>query len=218
MIEIHKITDALQYFDGLKAIVFDLDDTLYSEKEYVKSGYSAVSQMLPQIKNAEAKLWKAFEEKKSAIDELLLSEGIYSDELKQKCLEAYRFHQPSIHLYDGVAEMLTLLRKRGLLLGIITDGRPEGQWAKIKALKLAEYTDKIIVTDELGGVEYRKPNKKAFVLLRELFDVQFSEMCYVGDNIKKDFIPCEQLDIKPIYFVNEDGLYFDFNRTNTDTK
>lgn len=207
MIEIQKITDILQHLDGLKAVVFDLDDTLYSEKEYVKSGYFAVSQMLPQIKNAEAKLWKLFEDKKSAIDELLISEGIYSDELKQKCLETYRSHLPAIHLYDGAAEMLALLRKRGLLLGIITDGRPEGQWAKIRALKLTQYINHIIVTDELGGVEYRKPNKKAFVLLKELFNVRFSEMCYVGDNIKKDFIPCEQLDIKPIYFVNKDGLY-----------
>lgn len=216
MIEIHKITDVLLHLDGLKAIVFDLDDTLYGEREYVKSGYFAVSQMFPQIKNAEAKLWQAFEKKKSAIDELLLSEGIYSDELKQKCLEVYRYHQPTIHLYDGVVEMLTLLRKQGLLLGIITDGRPEGQWAKITTLKLTEYVDQIIVTDELGGVEYRKPNKKAFMLLKELFDVQFSEMCYVGDNIKKDFIPCEQLDIKPVYFVNKDGLYFDFSYSNKD--
>ena len=216
MIEIHKITDVLLHLDGLKAIAFDLDDTLYSEKEYVKSGYSAVSQMLPQIKNAEAKLWQAFEKKKSAIDELLLSEGIYTDELKQKCLEVYRYHQPTIHLYDGVAEMLMLLRKQGLLLGIITHGRPEGQWAKITALKLTEYVDQIIVTDELGGVKYRKPNKKAFMLLKELFDVQFSQMCYVGDNIKKDFIPCEQLDIKPAYFVNKDGLYFDFSYSNKD--
>lgn len=211
MIEIQKITDVLQHLAGLKAVVFDLDDTLYGEKEYVKSGYSAVSQMLPQVKNAETKLWKAFEEKKSAIDELLFTEDIYSDELKQKCLEVYRHHQPNIQLYKGVAEMLTQLHEQGFAIGIITDGRPEGQWAKIKALKLNKYVDHIIVTDELGGVEYRKPNKKAFELLKELLNVQFSEMCYVGDNIRKDFIPCEQLGIKSVYFVNEDGLYFDFS-------
>ena len=208
MIEINKITDVLQYLDGAKAIIFDLDDTLYSEKEYVKSGYSAVSQMLPHQKNAESKLWKAFEEKKSAIDELLLSEGIYSDKLKQKCLEAYRFHQPTIHLYDGVAEMLALLRKRGFLLGIITDGRPEGQKAKIKALNLAELVDCIIITDELGGIEFRKPNEKAFCEMQKKLNVPFEKMVYIGDNIKKDFIAPQRLGMQSILFLNSDGIYY----------
>lgn len=208
MVEIHAITEVRQHIDRIKAVVFDLDDTLYSEKEYVKSGYKAVADMLSQTEDAESKLWKAFEQKKSAIDELLLSEGIYSDELKQKCLEVYRHHQPDIHLYDGVSEMLAELKKQGYLLGIITDGRPEGQRAKIKALDLERYVKHRIVTDELGGIEYRKPNEKAFVLLKEQFGVEFSEMCYVGDNITKDFIACEMLGIQPIWFKNTDGLYY----------
>lgn len=207
MIEIQKITDVMQHLNGLKAVVFDLDDTLYNEKEYVKSGYCAVSLMLPQFKDAEAKLWKAFEEKKSAIDVLLIAEGVYTEELKQKCLEAYRFHQPDIHLNKGAAEILANLREQGYLIGIITDGRPEGQWAKIKALGLDEYVDHIIVTDELGGVEYRKPNEKAFELMKEQLGVEFSEMCYVGDNISKDFIASQKLGIRPIWFRNTEGLY-----------
>ncbi len=207
MIEIHKITEVIQHLDGLKAIVFDLDDTLYSEKEYIKSGYSSVSQILPEAENAEKKLWKAFEEKKSAIDELLLTEGIYSDELKQKCLETYRRHIPNIHLYDGVAEMLSDLRNRGLSIGIITDGRPEGQQAKIKALSLKQYIDHIIITDTLGGVKYRKPNEKAFLLMKERLGVEYYEICYIGDNVSKDFIAPQRLGMKCIWFNNADGIY-----------
>ncbi len=208
MIEIQNIIEVMQHLDGLKAIVFDLDDTLYDEKEYVKSGYKAVAEMLPQIEDAESKLFKAFEQKKSAIDEILVSEGVYSDELKQKCLEVYRYHQPNIHLYDGIADMLMQLRKQSFLLGIVTDGRPEGQKAKIKALDLERYVDHIIVTDELGGVEYRKPNEKAFILMKEQFGIEYNEMCYVGDNIKKDFIAPEKLGMKSIWFRNKDGLYY----------
>jgi len=208
MIEIQNITDIEQHLNGLKAIVFDLDDTLYSEKEYVKSGYAAVAQVLPMVKNAEEKLWKAFEEKKSAIDELLHSEDIYSEELKQKCLEAYRFHFPSIHLYDKVAEMFRFLRQKGLLIGIITDGRPEGQRAKIKALGLDNLVDYIIITDELGGAKYRKPNEKAFVIMKDQLLVEYNEMCYVGDNIRKDFIAPEMLGMRYIWFRNMDGLYY----------
>ncbi len=207
MIEIRNITDVMQHLDGLKAIIFDMDDTLYSEKEYVKSGYKAVADILPEIDHADAKLWKAFEEKKSAIDSLLLSEGIYSDALKQKCLEVYRYHHPNIHLYDGVAEMLVTLRAQGFAIGIITDGRPEGQRAKIDALDLKRYADHIIVTDELGGIEYRKPNERAFVLMKEQFCVEYAEMCYIGDNTNKDFIAPYRLGMQSIWFHNRDGLY-----------
>ncbi len=207
MIEVQNPTDVMQYLNNLKAIVFDLDDTLYGEKEYVKSGYSAVSQILPEVENCKEKLWKAFEEKKSAIDELLQTEGIYSDELKQKCLEVYRHHKPTIYFYDGVSEMLIKLRKQGFYIGIITDGRPEGQWAKIKSLKLDEYVDHIVVTDELGGIEYRKPNEAAFLLMRKLMNVEFSQMCYVGDNTQKDFIAPNRLGMRTIWFNNRDGLY-----------
>lgn len=193
MIEITSITEIRNHLQSLKAIVFDLDDTLYGEKEYVRSGYRAIAATLPQVEQMEEKLWQAFEQKKSAIDEILKSEGIYTKELKQKCLSVYRFHQPEIHFYEGVKELLVQLCADGYKLGIITDGRPEGQNAKIKALGLDELVDHIIVTDELGGMEYRKLNKEAFVRMQKQFDVNYSEMCYVGDNIKKDFVAPEQL-------------------------
>jgi len=43
--------------------------------------------------------------------------------------------------------------------------------------------------------------------MREIFDVKFSEMCYVGDNSKKDFIAPDMLGIRSIRLKNSDGLY-----------
>ena len=207
MIEIFDILEAKEYIDGLKAVIFDMDDTLYGEKEYVRSGYRQIAQILPQVENAEEKLWSLFEEKKPAIDELLKQEGIDSEELKQECIRTYRYQKPVIHLYEGVEMLLKELRSRGFLLGIITDGRPEGQRAKIVALGLETLVDEIIVTDELGGTEFRKPNPAAFQKMKEKMDVEYKEMCYIGDNIKKDFIAPEQLGMRTIWFKNKDGLY-----------
>lgn len=207
MIEIQNVTEIMQHLEGMKAIIFDLDDTLYGEKEYVRSGYRAVAKLLPQVQDAEQKLWTAFENKKSAIDDVLVSEGVYTDELKQHCLEIYRYHQPNIHLYDGVLPILLELQELGYLIGLITDGRPEGQRAKIKSLGLEQYIDYIIITDELSGIEFRKPNEKAFVLMKEHFRVEYAEMCYVGDNIRKDFVAPEKLRMKSILFRNTDSLY-----------
>ncbi len=208
MIEISRITEVNQYITGLKAIVFDLDDTLFGEKEYVRSGYRAVAGILPQVKDCEEKLWRSFEGGKSVFDEVLQNEGIYTDELKQKCLSTYRFQQPDIHLYDGVAEMFVQLGTVGYKLGIITDGRPESQRAKIEALRLRKYVDHIIITDELGGIEYRKPNDTAFRMMRERLGAEYFEMCYVGDNIKKDFMAPKKLGMKCICFRNNEGLYY----------
>ena len=194
MKEISCILDAEKHLDGVRAVVFDLDDTLYSEKDYIRSGFAAAS---PE--NAAA-LWAAFSAGKPAFDTVVPTE-------KAAALERYRSHFPNISLYDGVAEMLTRIRKSGKKLGLLTDGRPEGQRQKIIALGLRELFDEIIITDELGGAMYRKPCDRAFCLMRERLDVPYTEMIYIGDNPAKDFIAPEKLGMKTLYFKNPDGLY-----------
>lgn len=49
MIEITNILDAEKHIEGFEAVIFDLDDTLYSEKDYIKSGVSAVADFFPII-------------------------------------------------------------------------------------------------------------------------------------------------------------------------
>ena len=207
MITVTSITEVINHLQGLKAVVFDLDDTLYGEKEYVRSGYRAIAATLPQVERMEEKLWQAFEQKKSAIDEVLNAEGIYTEKLKQQCLSIYRLHQPNIHFYEGARELLVQLRADGYKLGVITDGRPEGQRAKIKALGLDELVDHIIVTDELGGIEFRKPCTVAFDQMRTVLNVPFEKMIYIGDNTKKVFISPEKLGMRCVWFKNSDGLY-----------
>lgn len=91
-------------------------------------------------------------------------------------------------------------------VGIITDGRPEGQRNKITALGLEEYVEEIIITDELGGTEYRKPCDKAFRIMQEKMGVKFERTLYIGDNLKKDFQAPLQLGMRAVYFCNLDRL------------
>ena len=67
MIEISDVLEVKNHIEGLKAVIFDLDDTLYSEKEYVRSGYQKIAEILPEVENAAEKLWMLFETKKPAI-------------------------------------------------------------------------------------------------------------------------------------------------------
>ena len=205
MIVVNNILDVELYVSDLELVVFDLDDTLYSEKEYVRSGFHQIGKLFPCIPDAEIKLWSFFLEGKKAIDCFLDAEQI-PNHIKDQCLEVYRNHKPRIHLYPGVYEMLLRLKK-SYKLGLITDGRPEGQRAKIEALNLKSLFDQIIITDELGGILFRKPNPKAFQIMSKALSAEYHDMCYIGDNLKKDIVVAEMLGIKAIHFQNIDGLY-----------
>lgn len=185
----------------IKGVIFDLDDTLYSEKEYVRSGYKVVSDYLGG--RYEEKLWSFFEAGKPAIDELLMELG--REDEKAEVLNVYRSHKPDINLYPGVAEMITDLKAKGIKVGIITDGRPEGQRNKLEALGLA--VDDVIITDDLGGVQFRKPCDIAFRILLTRWRLNPADVVYVGDNPAKDFQAPQQLGMRSIYFRNSDSLY-----------
>lgn len=191
----------------VKGVIFDLDDTLYGEKQYVKSGYKKIAEFLGDA-SVEEKLWQYFEQGKRAVDEYLAE--INKSDLKDKCLEIYRKQIPEISLYDGVLELIESLKSKGIKVGIITDGRVEGQKNKIKALGLEGMVDDIIITDELGGVQFRKPNDISFRIMQCRWKLNFEQMLYIGDNPSKDFKAPKQLGMRSVWFDNKDGLYSRF--------
>lgn len=75
MIEIANILEVEKNIADVKAVIFDLDDTLYSEKDYVRSGYKKISEYLqnPQI---ELDLWDSFVKGEKAIDVVFNKYGI----------------------------------------------------------------------------------------------------------------------------------------------
>ena len=201
MILINNILESEMYLNDIQAVIFDLDDTLYSEKSYVRSGFKKIEEFFEKP-SMEDELWNVFIKGGKPIDEILKLEGLL--DFKEKSLEIYRFQVPDIKLYYGVPELIKRIQKEKRV-GIITDGRPEGQYAKIRALGLN--VDELIITDELGGIEFRKPNEMAFRLMKMKMDVPYEKMVYIGDNIKKDFIAPKKLGMRSIWFKNPDGLY-----------
>lgn len=202
------INDAMNW--TCEAVIFDLDDTLYSEREYVRSGFFAVGQMLEGegIDDAAARLTSFFEGGiDMPVDVFLKEREVYSDELRNKCIECYRKHKPTIHPYPGIKEMLEKLKRAGIRIGIVTDGRVEGQNAKIDALGLRDFIDEVVITDALGGLHCRKPSDVGFRYIQRLFDIPYNHMLYIGDNAEKDFEAPEHLGMSYWHFDNPDGLH-----------
>lgn len=197
----------------IKAVVFDLDDTLISEKEYVLSGFNEVARYLSKIHNLDKEnvylqLVQLFEEKsQNVFNQLFESYKIdYTEDTIKEVIQVYRQHIPTISLYEDAKVTLHELTKCNLKLGIITDGYQETQRNKLLSLDIGHYFDCVIVTDELGR-DFWKPNSKPYELMREQLGIEFNEMIYVGDNVSKDFITAKKLGIKTIHIKREEGVY-----------
>lgn len=196
-----------------KAVIFDLDDTLYLEKDYVKSGFMHVSDFIANKFSHDKnyvfeQLLQLFNEDKNKVfNRYLEYHGLLNTDLEMQMIKEYRFHTPTLTLSTENVELLHWLRDQGFKIGLITDGRPEGQRGKIKALCLNEYCDHIIVTDELGGVEYRKPNQTAFINMLLQLNIPPEEAVYVGDNPAKDFVAGNRLGMHTIMLVNEECMH-----------
>jgi putative hydrolase of the HAD superfamily len=197
----------------VKVVVFDLDDTLISEKEYIKSGYRHIAKIIDDRFGIDKN--QVFDDLMSLFEVSSLNvfnrfydkhQIEYSKEMILDLVNEYREHFPNIKFYDDVLPCLTELKRIGIRVGIITDGYAITQRQKLKAVKADEYFDEIIVTDELG-LEYWKPNPKAFELMKEKFKVDFAEMIYVGDNLEKDFFISSIYPIKTVRIFRADGVY-----------
>jgi len=178
-----------------RVVAFDLDDTLFSELDFLKSGYRAVAAFaLPLLADSTLRtvddiysaMLSAYRSEANAFSMLAEQATMDSSEFIRGCVDIYRYHTPQIAPYDGVIDMLGRLSGRGIRLAIITDGRSRTQRNKIAALGLERFfpPENILISEETGEEKtgmapwrhlvHRYPNASRFV--------------YVGDNPAKDFI------------------------------
>lgn len=204
----------------IKAIVFDLDDTLISEKEYIKSGFKAISNILAKEYRLEEEtiyetMYSLFElDSKNVFNRLLDELEIeYNTEYIKYLINEYRSHMPSIRLYQDAQEILEYLKESDIKLGMITDGYKITQRNKLKVLNIEEYFGCIVVTDELGR-EFWKPHKKPYEIVKENLDLDYDEIVYVGDNINKDFVTANELGMNTVMISREEGVYSNLDKSH----
>lgn len=163
-----------------KVVVFDLDDTLYKEVDYVRSGLMAVAHhlgddsLLALMLKARSKGMNAFEAVKEQ----------RSDAEIDKMIEIYRNHKPQISLSRDTTLTLDYLHSK-YTLALVTDGRSVGQRNKIEALALERYfaPEDIIISEEFGSDKHSAANFKAIEKNHPGAESYF----YIGDNPEKDF-------------------------------
>lgn len=187
----------------MKVIVFDLDDTLYKEIDYLKSAYREVASFLVSehgVKDPFNLMIKLYSEGKNVFNELNthfnLSVPI------ELYLKIYRNHYPTISLDEFAADTLIHLKNQGYTIGLITDGRTITQKNKIKALGLSRFldNDSIVISEEFGT---SKPGIQNYLYFHNVFPN--AERYYIGDNPQKDFVTPNYLGWKTFCLL-DNGL------------
>jgi len=165
-----------------RVVLFDLDDTLYPEIQYVASGQRAVARVAEERFGANYEdvlgVMLAADNAFDALHGMLPQMGV------QEMLQVYRNHMPDICLSESSLGVLKELRAYGCGLGIITDGRSIGQRNKLKALGLDDMMDYVSVSEEI------KADKLSSYPFQRAIDY-FGDDCsyvYIGDNPAKDFM------------------------------
>jgi len=181
-------------------IVFDLDDTLYDEIDFVKSGFREVSEYLEDEKYFDF-MWEEFLKNGSGKIFNKLIDKFNLDISLNKLIEIYRFHFPDIYLSKESKKILEFTTNYKTAL--ISDGHYIIQQNKYKALKLD--LDYPIFTD---FYHTKKPELKPFLMVMDKFKDE--KYIYISDNPKKDFLTPKELEWVTIRFKNPKGIYKSF--------
>lgn len=195
-----------------QAIVFDLDDTLYPEYDYVLSGFRAIAEWIaPKINVPSHQVFAELQGLYNAgvrgttFNQWLDQRELNIEEWLDALITVYREHVPSLTPFPEVPALLDTFR-RGYQIGLISDGYLEVQKKKFEALGLASFFDVVIYSDQWGRTAW-KPSRKPYEAVLEKLSVSAAKAIYVGDNPTKDFIGAREVGLFTVWCCRQTGEY-----------
>lgn len=201
---------------GIKAIIFDLDDTLYDYKslnrkaekkiqEYSFAMYHLGNEEFHDMYYRAKEIVKLRLKGTASEHNRLLYFQILLELIKKMpascALELYEMYWDVIldgmTLREGVEDVLMLCKAKGILIGICSDLTAMIQHRKLKRLGLDNWID-CLVTSEEAGIE--KPDPVIFDLLLSKLNCKASECIFVGDSWERDICGSKNAGMVPVWF------------------
>lgn len=169
----------------IKAIIFDLDDTLYPEYRYKESGFKYISGI---VSNNDI-VYQLINEYDNKGSQPLTDFVNY-------LVKEYRGHIPQISCYEDTIPVLKKLKDK-YKLGLLTNNATGAQPNKLKALNISYLFDAIVIADP----PFLKPAPEPFIKILKRLNVNSSESIYVGDDVERDFVTANELGFYTIEII-----------------
>lgn len=170
-------------------VVFDLDDTLYPEANYVDSGVRHICAQIISLCGIDCygaiQVARLQDEK---LDWLSLACQLagFKPSVKESLLWMYRVHLPNISLSKSCSGSLEKIQSVALAVAVLTDGRTVTQKLKLASLGLSHWP--VYISEDYGS---SKPAPDRFQVIQRDFPAE--QYVYVADNVQKDFLGCKPL-------------------------
>ncbi len=174
-----------------RAVIFDLDDTLYPYRRFKLSGFLAVARHLSERAGLDSRLgfaaMTAASRGPSRGQELqaCLAQHDLPAEWLPELIDILRHHEPRLTLPRVSRRVLQSLREHGWRLGVLTNGPRSIQAAKVAALGLAPFVDVIGYASAVGSGG-GKPDADAFAWIARRLSVPAGRVIHVGDDERCD--------------------------------
>jgi len=178
-------------------VVFDLDDTLYNEEDFLLSAYRHIANLLEVelCKNIYFEMESWYKDGSSTFDKII---DKYSPNMSIcEMVSEYRYHKPQLSIDEETKAFLNNLTDANIPIGVITDGRSISQRNKLKALGLQNIFTYVVISEEIGT---EKPALANFKIYEDLYPNK--NFFYIGDNTSKDFVTPNQLGWSTICLID----------------
>jgi len=203
----------------IKAVLFDLDDTLSDHTHSVDAGLTVLVERWDALKSFQrhdlhARYMRALDEvhakfiagamtadeKRQALwRSFLESLGLtLSDDEREQARRVYgNAYREARRAVPGAIPLLAELRGRGITIGIVTNNAVEEQMTKLTICGLAPFIDVLAISEEVGAV---KPDPRIFEEALRRAGVAASEALMVGDSWENDVQGALAAGIAPVWF------------------
>lgn len=197
----------------IKAIIFDLDQTLLnrqaSVEHFIEAQYERYINYLSHISKAKFKsTFMDFDNNGSVWKDKVYAQlinhfniqGLTKDKLLKDYITTFcDYCVPFPYLFKTLNE----LKANNYKLGIITNGKYPFQLHNIKALNLNTFMDIILISEQEN---IKKPNPLIFERAAEKLNLALHECLFVGDNFESDYQAAKNAGMHAIFKANHQAI------------
>ena len=171
----------------IDCVLFDLDNTLYPEKDYFRSILNEFSKLHPEVVLDVDDLILDFDIRRKDTPDIFgywLRNLHLSEDYRRSLVDLLFNLKLTLKPYKGVSTLFKLLNDNSVRCFVLTNGFPSVQLNKWNSLDLEDKDQITFISAR--DVKGDKPNSDTFEEVKERMSIKWENLLAIGDNFKND--------------------------------